>query len=351
MPFTILLRNRSTIAPLTAWLGAAHSAASQPWRRSVFFPANQNHARAVWQGRPTLSPFPSSMKNSLRLLLGLALPVFATAQTAPTVQPAPALPSLAIVDKARLDSLETTATSAQKDTATSVATLVNSEQKESVAVKNTSSMILDSAQIDRSTSSTAAQYSAAEGAGDHNTTALKESESASTSSAKQNESSSAKENEAGSKVQSNLILPGKSDDDGKQDSTKTEGRTTTSPLLSQDFVGLGKTNASGLPDLSMFSNGGNSDKANSGSSAGEKDDQKNKVVSFAGKNSPSLVTAFDHVKEGEDKEGNHSGGTVSEGRDNERRMVSGPTPPLALTLPALLGFAAWCRRRFSGNAA
>jgi hypothetical protein len=69
------------------------------------------------------------------------------------------------------------------------------------------------------------------------------------------------------------------------------------------------------------------------------------VVTFALKDSPYLIAAFEDMRGGGDMDYNDVIVAIDIGRANVARLVAAPVPPLAVTLVGLLGVAALWRRR------
>ena len=283
------------------------------------------------------------MNKIARHLLLLTLPALARAQTVSPIQSAADPFGLAIVDKVRLAGSDAAGTSFQAGVLPSITDLVNLNLKETVSLKNVSSELLDPSLLNLATNSTVRVYFIGEGAGYHNTLAF--------SYVTANAPATATPIAANINSQTQLIFPDASSSVSTYDPASTAVRTSANPLLPGDFVDLGKFTSAGRLDLTLISNGANGGKDAFVASAAQNVDKINHVVAFAMKNSPFLIVAFEDLKGGGDKDYNDVVVAVDVGRANVSHMVSGPTPPLALTLPSLLGLAAWFRRRQAALAA
>ena len=283
------------------------------------------------------------MNRISRHLLLLTLPVIVGAQTVSPIQSAADPFGLAIVDKVRLAGSDATSTSFQKAVLPSITDLVNLNLKETVSLKNVSSQMLDPSLLNLATNSTVRVYFIGEGAGYHNTLAFNYQVA--------NTPTTGKPIAANINSQTQIIFPDASSSVSTYDPASKAARTTSNPLLPGDFVDLGKFTSAGRLDLTLISNGASGGKDAFVASAAQNVDKINHVVAYAMKNSPFLIVAFEDLKGGGDKDYNDVVVALDVGRANVTRMVSGPTPPLALTLPALLGMAIWFRRRQAASAA
>lgn len=280
------------------------------------------------------------MKPCTRLLLSFALPAFAAAQTVSPVQSGADPFGLAIANKVMLAGSDTASAAFQANVLPSITDLININLKETVSLKNATSQMLDPSQLKLSTDTLIRVYFIGEGAGYHNTLAFNFYQPGVNMSAQAASRSVITD-------QTKIIFPDASSSVSTYDPSQTVARSVSNPLLPGDFVDLGAFAKGGRLDLALIANGANGGTETFVASPARNSDHITHAVSFALKNSPFLIVAFEDLKGGGDKDYNDLIVAIDVGRDNISRMVSGPTPPLALTLPALLGFAVWFRRRFA----
>ena len=280
------------------------------------------------------------MKSHLALLLALTAPGLAPAQVTSPVQ-SPAQPfSLAITDLVQLAGSDAASATFQANVLPSIAELVNRSLAESAELKNAMALKLDPSQLKLSTDSTIRVYFVGEGAGYHNTLVFNFYLPGVNTSA-----------QAASRsvitVATQIIFPDASSPISTYDPKSLALRTIQNPLLPGDFVDLGKFVAGGRLDLALIANGANGGTTTFGASPARNDDHLTHLISFALPNSPYLILAFEDLLGGGDRDYNDVIVALDIGRANVARLVSAPVPPLALTLVALMGVAAWGRRRFS----
>ena len=247
--------------------------------------------------------------------------------------------SLAIADSVKLAGSDAASANFQINVLPSITNLINLNLKETMSLKNATALMLDPSQLKLATDSTIRVYFVGEGAGYHNTLAFNfympgvnvsdqaASRDVITSSIK-------------------LIFPDASSSVSTYDPSSKAVRSTSNPLLPGDFVDLGTFQAKGRLDLALIANGASGGKDVFVASPARNDDHITHVVSFALKNSPYLIAAFEDLRGGGDRDYNDVIVAIDIGRANVARMVSAPVPPLAWTLAALMGVSAYWRRRF-----
>lgn len=280
------------------------------------------------------------MKTRLVLLLSLATSGWATAQTDSPVQ-SPARPfNLAIADDVQLAGSDAAAANFLANVLPSITTLLEANLRETVSVKNATALMLDPSQLKLATDSTIRVYFVGEGAGYHNTLAFNfylPGVNTSDQAAARNIIT----------AETKIIFPDASSSVSTYDPASKAVRTVSNPLLPGDFVDLGTFQARGRLDLALIANGAFGGKDVFVASPARNEDRITHVVTFALKNSPYLIAAFEDLRGGGDGDYNDVVVAIDIGRANVARMVSAPVPPLVWTLAALLSVSAWWRRRLS----
>lgn len=245
---------------------------------------------------------------------------------------------LAIANSVQLAGSNAGAANFQLNVLPSITNLINTNLRETVALKNATALMLDPSQLRLATDSTVRVYFVGEGAGYHNTLAFNlyvPGVNTSDQAASRSVITPA----------TKIIFPDASSSVSLYDPAKTVARTATNPLLPGDFVDLGNFKAGGRLDLALIANGAYGGKDVFVASPARNDDHITHVVSFALKDSPYLIAAFEDLRGGGDRDYNDVVVAIDVGRANVAKMISAPAPPLGLTLTALLGVAAWWRRR------
>lgn len=246
--------------------------------------------------------------------------------------------NLAIVDTVKLAGSDTASVNFQINMLPSITNLINVNLKETVPLKNATAFMLDPSKLRLATDSTIRVYFVGEGAGYHNTLAFNFYQPG------DNTSDQAASRSVITEA-TKIIFPDASSAVSTYDPASKAARTTTNPLLPGDFVDLGSFRAKGRLDLALISNGASGGKDVFVASPARNDDHITHVVTFAMKNSPYLIAAFEDMRGGGDRDYNDVVVAIDIGRANVARMVSAPVPPLAWTLAGLLGVAALWRRR------
>jgi hypothetical protein len=247
---------------------------------------------------------------------------------------------LAIADNVKLAGSDAASAAFMSGVMPVISNLINFNLRETVPVSNASARMLDPSQLRFATDSSVRIYFVGEGAGYHNSLAFNFYAPGMNTSAQAASRNVITEN-------SKLIFPDASSAVSSYDPASKAVRTLTNPLLPGDFVDLGKFSAGGRLDLALIANGANGGKDVFVASPARNDDHLTHVISFALKNSPYLIAAFEDLRGGGDRDYNDVIVAIDIGRANVARMVSGPTPPLAATLAAFLGLAAFWRRRLA----
>lgn len=247
--------------------------------------------------------------------------------------------SLAIADSVKLAGSDAASANFQINVLPSITNLINLNLKETMSLKNATALMLDPSQLKLATDSTIRVYFVGEGAGYHNTLAFNfymPGVNVSDQAASRDVITSS----------TKLIFPDASSSVSTYDPSSKAVRSTSNPLLPGDFVDLGTFQAKGRLDLALIANGASGGKDVFVASPARNDDHITHVVSFALKNSPYLIAAFEDLRGGGDRDYNDVIVAIDIGRANVARMVSAPVPPLAWTLAALMGVSAYWRRRF-----
>jgi hypothetical protein len=261
--------------------------------------------------------------------------------TAPIYSPvqASARPfDLAIASSVQLAGSNAGAANFQLNVLPSITDLINANLRETVALKNATALMLEPSQLRLATDSTIRVYFVGEGAGYHNTLAYNlylPGVNTSDQAASRSVITPA----------TKIIFPDASSSVSLYDPAKTVARTAANPLLPGDFVDLGNFKAGGRLDLALIANGAYGGKDVFVASPARNDDHITHVVTFALKNSPYLIAAFEDLRGGGDRDYNDVVVAIDVGRANVAKLISAPAPPLPVTLAALLGVAAWWRRR------
>lgn len=245
---------------------------------------------------------------------------------------------LEIVDEVKLAGSDEASANFQAKVLPSITNLINVNLRETMPLKNAAGLMLDPSQLKLKTDSTIRVYFVGEGAGYHNSLAFNYYLPGFNMS-----DQAASRNVINDSAQ--LIFPDASSSVSSYDPASKAIRTASNPLLPGDFVNLGEYKAGGRLDLALIANGVFGGKDVFVASPAQNSDRITHVVSFALKDSPYLIVAFEDLRGGGDRDYNDVVVAIDIGRANVAKLVSAPVPPMGLTLSALLGVAAIWRRR------
>ena len=245
---------------------------------------------------------------------------------------------LAIVDSVKLGGSDAASANFQINVLPSITNLINTNLKETASLKNATALMLDPSKLKLATDSNARVYFVVEGAGYRNSLAFNFYQPG------ENTADQAASRDVITEA-TRLIFPNASSSVSSYDPASKAVRTASYPLLPGDFVDLGTFRANGRLDLALIANGSNGGRDVFVASPARNEDHIGHVVSFALKDSPYLIVAFEDMRGGGDRDYNDVIVAIDIGRANVAQMVSAPVPPLAGTLTALLGVAVWWRRR------
>jgi hypothetical protein len=247
---------------------------------------------------------------------------------------------LAIVDSVRLAASDSAASNFRSNVLPSITQLIDVNLRERVSLRNATAMMLDPSQLRLAADSAVRVYFVGEGAGYHNSLAFNFYAPG------DNPSDQAAARPVITPA-TRLIFPDASSSVSSYDPASKAVRTTQNPLLPGDFVDLGNFKAKGRLDLALIANGAAGGSDVFVASPARNPDRIPHVVTFALKDSPYLIAAFEDLRGGGDRDYNDVIVALDIGRANVERMVSAPVPPAALTLGGLLFVAALWRRRLA----
>lgn len=220
-----------------------------------------------------------------------------------------------------------------KNTLPSIQNLINVNLREYTPIHETNAMRVDPGKLEIGSLSDARVYFVGEGAGYHNKVGLNL------------QLPGEKSDDKASAAQSFTLFPDASSPVSYLYTGEKAIRTKSEPLLPGDFVDVKNIRPGTRLDFFLTANG-----ANGGTSVFTTDPKRNPdglnhVVSFAMKNSPYLLLAFEDLLGGGDRDFNDVIIAVNIGKANVSKMIGGPEPEFWAIMVGLVGVAFWWVRR------